>query len=482
MVAVLLGALLGLLTIVKVFDMGFLAVLARPFDPVLDWYAIMAGVEFVDSSVGGAAAVGAVVAAVAAAGAVIALMALSVRRLARVAARHATTASRTLMTFGVVWVTCVLLGVQIAPDVPLAANGTATLAYDHGRQMVTGLQDQRAFAAEAADDAFADTPDEELLTALRGKDVVLAFIESYGRDAVQNPRFEPEVGAVLDEGESRLNEAGFTSQSAFLTSSTVGGSSWLAHATMLSGLWIDNQQRYRNLVTSDRLTLTGAFQRAGWQTAAMMPGVDRAWPEGGFFGYDRIYPSQELGYRGPPFSWSNMPDQYTLSAFERLERANPDRDSTPLMADIPLISSHAPWDPIPELIDWDDIGDGSVYESMATESHPIRTITQRDPEQVRDDYRKAVEYSLNSLISYAETYGDEDLVLIFLGDHQPSPVVTGEDASRDVPITIVSGDPDVFDHISDWKWQDGLHPDAQAPTWRMDAFRDRFLTAFGPQS
>jgi hypothetical protein len=24
-------------------------------------------------------------------------------------------------------------------------------------------------------------------------------------------------------------------------------------------------------------------------------------------------------------------------------------------------------------------------------------------------------------------------------------------------------------------------PDPQAPVWRMDTFRDRFLTAFGPQ-
>jgi hypothetical protein len=39
----------------------------------------------------------------------------------------------------------------------------------------------------------------------------------------------------------------------------------------------------------------------------------------------------------------------------------------------------------------------------------------------------------------------------------------------------------VFDRISQWGWQDGLKPDSQAPVWRMDAFRDRFLTAFAPQ-
>ena len=116
---------------------------------------------------------------------------------------------------------------------------------------------------------FADTPADQLLTALRGKDVVLSFVESYGRDAVEDPEFATQVGAVLDDGTKRLAAKGFSARSAFLTSSTVGGGSWLAHATLLSGLWVDNQQRYRSLVGGDRLTLNRAFQRAGWRTVAV---------------------------------------------------------------------------------------------------------------------------------------------------------------------------------------------------------------------
>ena len=71
-------------------------------------------------------------------------------------------------------------------------------------------------------------------------------------------------------------------------------------------------------------------------------------------------------------------------------------------------------------------------------------------------------------------------MFIFLGDHQPAAVVTGENASHDVPITIITRDRAVLDRISGWGWQDGLKPGPQAPVWRMDTFRDRFLTAFGP--
>jgi hypothetical protein len=131
-------------------------------------------------------------------------------------------------------------------------------------------------------------------------------------------------------------------------------------------------------------------------------------------------------------------------------------------------------------VDWAQVGDGSVFDSMAGRNDQPNAILTRNPAQVRADYWRSIDYSLRTLLSYLQNYGDDNLVLIFLGDHQPSPIVTGPDASRDVPITIVARDPAVLARISGWGWQDGLRPDPHAPVWPMDAFRDRFLTAFGP--
>ncbi|MGI8329523.1 sulfatase [Actinomadura scrupuli] len=482
-VAALLGAGLGVLVIVKILDMGFFEALARPFDPMLDWAFVGAGVEFLTTSVGRAGAIGTVVAVVVLVVAVLVLMTLSVLRLTRLVARHDTVATRSVAVLGIVWLVSAVLGVQIVPGVPVASKSAGALAYRHVRQVGEDLNDREAFAAQAAVDAFRDTPGKDLLTGLRGKDVVLAFVESYGRDAVEDPEYASQVGAVLDDGTRRLRAAGFASRSAFLTSPTSGGGSWLAHATLLSGLWINNQQRYRSLVASDRLTLNGAFRRASWRSVAVMPGNTRAWPEGGFFGYDKIYDGRNLGYRGVPFNWGTPPDQYTLSAFQRLERATPGH--APVMAEMPLVTSHSPWTPTPrQLVDWHGVGDGSVFDLQSRVGAAPRTVWRnawRDPTRVRAAYRRTIEYSLNSLISYVETYGDDDLVLVFLGDHQAAPLVVGANADRDVPITIVAHDKTVLDRISGWGWQDGLKPAPRAPVWRMDTFRDRFLTAFGPQ-
>ncbi|MDQ7904775.1 sulfatase [Phytohabitans sp. ZYX-F-186] len=475
--ALLGGAGLGLVTILKFFDIGFYSVLDRPFDPVFDLSLFDPALVFLTQSIGRAGAIGAVVGAVLLVIAVIVLMTLSVLRATRHVVTHQRTATRAAAALVLAWFVCAALGAHVVSGAPLAASDTAGIVRGHAAQTRSSLRDQQAFEGVAAVDAFRNTPGDQLLTALRGKDVIFTFIESYGRDAIEDPLYAPEVGAVLDDGTRRLAAAGFDSRSGFLTSSTAGGGSWMAQATFNSGLWINNQKRYRSLVSSDRLTLTSAFERANWRTVGMMPGVTKAWPEGRFYGYDQVYDAKNVGYQGPAFALGTMPDQYTLSAFQRLEYGRAGRG--PLMAEMPLTSSHAPWAPLPHMIDWGDVGDGSVFGPMAKAGDSPEEVW-RDADKTRAGYRTSIVYSLNALIAYIEKYGDDNLVLVFLGDHQPAPLLTGKGATHDVPITILTRDRAVLDRISGWHWDPGLKPGKQAPVWRMDTFRDRFLTAYSP--
>jgi hypothetical protein len=120
------------------------------------------------------------------------------------------------------------------------------------------------------------------------------------------------VTAALDAGDRQLAAAGFEARSGFLTSSTAGGASWLAHATLQSGLYVDSQQRYDQLMSTERLTLSSAFQRAGWRTVALSPGNDQSWSGAQYYGYNQSYDSRDIGYRGPLYSFASIPDQYTI--------------------------------------------------------------------------------------------------------------------------------------------------------------------------
>ncbi|MFE7074887.1 sulfatase [Streptomyces sp. NPDC057620] len=474
--AVLAGLSLGAMTVLNLLDLGFNEFLGRGFNVVLDWTLFNDARTYLEDSMGKTGAVAVVIAVIVLVVAIFALMALSVVRLGNLLARQSGRATRATLVAGTVWVACSALGVQFA-GVQFAARSTAGAVQNRVDRVQATLKDEAEFAKIAKKDKFAKTPPDQLVPDLRGKDVIFAFIESYGRSAIEDPVMAPGVDAVLDDKTAELTEAGYAAKSGWLTSATYGGSSWLGHSTFLSGLWISNQARYRTVTAGDHLTLTGAFQRTGdWRTVGIMPGVQKNWPEGSFYGLDNVYDSRELGYKGPKFSWSTMPDQYALSAYQRLEHGK--KRDKPLMSEIILTSSHQPWAPIPRTIPWDEVGDGSVYKDIQKEGKKPADVFY-DSTKVKEEYGKSVEYSVTSLIDYVVKYGNKNTVLVFLGDHQPLARVSGDDANRDVPVSIVAHDKSVLDKIDDWNWTEGLKPDDSAPVWRMDSFRDRFLMAYG---
>jgi hypothetical protein len=469
------GAVLGLTAVLKLLDMGFLEALNRPFDAVVDWRYTGSLVELVRDSFGAGPGTALLVAAGVAAVALLVLVPLAVVRLTGVAARHRSTAWRVVAGLASLWLLLAVLDVRGAAG-SVASRDTAGYVFGQVSRIPAELRDHRDFTEAAKTDPLRRAPAEELLAGLRGKDVLLVFVESYGRVAVEGSSFSPGVNAVLAEGTERLEADGFASRSAFLTSPTFGALSWLAHATLQSGLWVDSQQRYDALVRSSRLTLSRIFGQAGWRTVADVPANTRDWPQGAFYGFDHVYDSRNVGYRGPRFGYPTMPDQFTLDAFHRLELAAEERP--PVMAEIDLISSHAPWSRTPWMIDQADVGDGSVYEGMP-DLLPSEGDIWPSPRRVQAAYGRAIEYSLEALVTFVTTYGDDDLVLVMVGDHQPATIVSGEDAGHDVPISILTRDREVLDRIAGWGWNPGLRPEPDAPVWRMDAFRDRFLAAYG---
>nr|WP_275585672.1 CDP-alcohol phosphatidyltransferase family protein [Geodermatophilus sabuli] len=474
--AVAAGATLSLLTVVKLLDAGFTAQLGRPFNPVFDWGSFGPAIDVARDSIGDAATDVVLVLAGLALALLLAVVTASTIRLTGVTARHRHRSARGIAALGVVWAVCAALSLQLAPAGPVASAGTAGLVLAHGREVQATLADQQRFEeASRSPDPLAEQPDP--LAGLRGKDVLVVFVESYGQVAVQDPDIAPGVTAVLREGTARLARAGLGARSAFLDSPTFGGMSWLAHATLQSGLWIDNQPRYDQLMASDRVTLARAFGDAGWRTVGVNPANDRPWPEGtSFYHFDQLYDRYGLGYQGPAFSWAAMPDQFTLAAFQRLELTP---GHAPVMAEIDLVSSHHPWTPLPTMVPPEQLGDGSVFDPMPAQGmSPDEAF--RDADTVRRLYGQSIEYSLEALISWVADLPDDDLVLVLLGDHQPTAVVSGADAARHVPISVVASDPDVLDSIAAWQWQDGLLPSPSAPVWPMDAFRGRFLDAFTP--
>jgi phosphatidylglycerophosphate synthase len=464
------GLLVALLLLVKVLDLSFNTVFDRDFDPVGDWSYLGPGVGVLGDSIGvGWARAVAALAALATL-AVLVGVPLAMVRLVRAAAGHRGVSLTGATAIVTAWVLCLATG---APGVTASA---AQLTVDEVQLVRADLADTQEFAREISTDDYGATDPDQLLGGLAGKDVLIVFVESYGRVAVQDTSYSAGIDAVLDQGTQQLAAAGYHSQSAFLTSPTFGAGSWLAHSSLQSGLWVDSQRRYRQLLGADRRTLTSLFGDAGWRTVFDVPADTEDWPEGKeFYGFEQYYDSRNVGYEGPKFGYAPIPDQYTLEDFRRRELAPTARP--PVMAELDLVSSHHPWAPLPRLVPWSDVGDGSVFDGMPEQGHSSEEVFS-DPDKVKEAYGQSVEYTWQALTSFLTTYDDPNLVLVVLGDHQPHGYVSGEHVGHDVPISVIAQDPAVLQRIAGWGWQDGLRPAPDASVWRMDTFRDRFLEAF----
>jgi phosphatidylglycerophosphate synthase len=476
-VAAIAGVLFGVLTFAKILNIAFYEYADRAFNPVYDWGSIGAALGVVRDELGPKRTDIALV--LLGLGLILLVGAITAAtiHITTVAARHRRTAVRGLAGLTAVWAVCAGLSLQFIPGSPIASTSATGLAVAQVRATQAAFSDQRIFErAIHSPDPEASLPASDLLTGLRGKDVIIAFVESYGQVSIQGGSFSPGIDASLRRDNASLASAGWSVQSAWVNAPGYGGISQEAHSTLQAGLWVNSRQRYSELIDSKRFTLSDAFDKAGWRTVGDSPATDDAdFPSGTqFYHFDQLYDRSNVGYHGPTFSYAPMPDQYILSAFQRLELAPGHK---PVMAEIDTVSSHSPWAPLPTMVPWNKVGNGSIFDPMPARGETALSVLDNASKQ-RKAYGTSIQYSLRVLTSWVTELNDPNLVLILLGDEQPDTPITSPGASHNVPISIIARDPSVFRQIASWHWQDGLVPGHSAPLEPMSAFRNQFLGAF----
>jgi hypothetical protein len=454
--------------LLKLADIATREALARPFNPLFDAKLLFDGWIILTGTLGKAEAYAVVISALV--GLILIMLltywSLGAWRQATVFRWRATLAAAVAIASAIIF---------FFPNNGLIEMRTAMFVFDRVTLVERSFRDRNTFEILLGVDPVPDIPADRRFNMLKGKDVIVIFIESYGETAIRDPRYSGRIDKRLAAIEQQISKAGLVSRSSWLLSPTSGGSSWLAHGTLLSGVWVDSQQRYDQLIGSKRPSLNALFREAGWRSVAVMPAITMDWPESAYFGYDAVYAANNLGYRGKSFNWVTMPDQYTLAAFQKFERAGLHR---PVMAEIALISSHAPWTPVPNLIDWSDIGDGTVFNEQAAAGNSPEVVWQ-DRERVRTQYESSIDYVLETLGSYMARYG-HNTVFILLGDHQPASIITGDNASRSVPVHFVTDDPSLLERLDAEKWTSGMIPGNQIAE-PMDRFRQELISGFSSE-
>ncbi len=459
--------------VLKAADMGFFLALGRGFNPVTDPTLLVAASRLTLGTIGLPLFLLAALVAVAALAALAAALGWALVRLTPHAAPQRVRAGAAVIA--------VLAGVYAVAEVghamrswrlpfsPPGAAFTLRLGAERVALMEATWADLAAFRSAAATDPYPG--DAPLLDRLQGRDVLVIFIESYGRASFDNPLYATEHDAIRAKAELRLAGAGLAVRSGWLSSPVEGGQSWLAHATLASGLSVGSHTRYAALVASPRHTLYDLAAAAGYRTAAVVPAITLAWPEAARLGFETVLDAAALGYKGLPFNWVTMPDQFTLARYPALLPPDP----RPLFAQVVLISSHAPWVPVPKAVPWEDMGDGQVFDRFVVGADSPEVVW-RSTDRIRVQYGQALGYSLETVFDFAARQGAVAPLMIILGDH-PAAGFVAQVGGPDVPIHFIAP-PGVLENLAGWPLIPGLTPAPVAEVWPMAAFRDRFLRAF----
>ena len=377
------------------------------------------------------------------------------------------TAARLLLT---ALVGLVLVAVPIGSRGVINTGAFATAAQQAGSAwrafaVLHGFDYRYDAALAMAQPSFAPLP------GLKGHDVYLIFVESYGTVALDEPSYRKTLAPALDDFTASVQAAGYQLVSSRVVSPTYGGGSWLAHGTLASGVKLD-QLLNELILNGDRKSLPRYMSAAGYRTVEVMPGIKKPSPESAFWGFDAHYFAAELAYRGPEFGWFDIPDQYTLAQFAARELAH---GHGPLFAQLVLVSSHTPFAPVPPyLTDWSDAG---TYATVPEADWP-KIYTPPDWNDLDSAYLASIAYDLKTLSAWLARLDGSPLVVV-LGDHQPPELTTGTDHPWTVPIYVLARDPDLVKPFAALGYGPGAYPPPQANPAGMEKFLGEFLDAYG---
>ncbi len=311
----------------------------------------------------------------------------------------------------------------------------------------------------SADTVLAASPDFDgdlsSLVGPRGPaDVLLVFAESYGMASFDQTRQAVELAAARTALDEAIHTGGRAVVSARVTAPTFGGASWLSHAALLAGVDTRDPGDHDLLLTSDRPTLVRHFKRQGYRTVGWMPGLKRPWPEGAFYGFDRLAKDADLGYTGADFGYWRIPDQAAL-ALLHMQELTPDPTRAPRFVVFPTTSTHAPFQPLAPFVPGGSrLTTAETYPATPAAPGPVRETLRL--------YLESLRYQYAWLADDLKQRTARPLVMVVIGDHQPPALVSGPTPSWDVPVHVISEDRGLLQRLLGSGFVPGLTPPGEA--------------------
>ena len=281
----------------------------------------------------------------------------------------------------------------------------------------------------------------------------------FGRGAIRDDAHAARtLGPSRERFAADIAASGRHVVTAFFRSPTFAGGSDLAQLGVLSGIDLSDPMRHDLLLTTQRPTLISLFKAQGYQTFGLYPALNWEWPERAFYGFDVFLERRDLGYAGPAMGFWELPDQFTAARFEKIHPR--DNGAPPRFVFFPTITCHLPFSPVPPYqAEWSRVLAAQPFDEAETH----QTLAQKPNWlNMAPDYLRMVNYTYQWLGAYFRQPEPREAIYVLVGDHQPAASITGEGASWDVPVHIVSRDSKLLGRFIEQGFRPGMEPPRQA--------------------
>jgi hypothetical protein len=321
----------------------------------------------------------------------------------------------------------------------------------------------------------------DTLSLERRPSIYLITVESYGTLLERHPDLRAPYRHLLRRMQDTLAADGWHMASARAEAPVQGGRSWLAIASLLTGVRVDRQVLYNRFLERPKHVphLVRFLDRQGYHTVALQPFTYErpGLPTRNLYDFDVTLYRDDLAYEGPAYGLADAPDQYSLNFAHHTQLDG----RAPFFLFFETVDSHALWNyglP-PVLPDWRRFNEGAGTEqdtrrALEQAGRPSGaflpdSLTQPriydQPQDVR--YLRHIDYNLQVIRDYLLDTAPEGSLVLLLGDHQP-PLFDTE--SSEVPLHVLSTDGALVERVRRRGFTDGLVLQEQSPRVRQEAF------------
>ena len=295
--------------------------------------------------------------------------------------------------------------------------------------------------------------------------VYLLFIESYGAVATLADGFSDKFENLAGNLEAQLKSNDWHITSNYSKSPVIGGRSWLALTTTITGARIEDQIQYNGLIHEHQQFphMVDFFNNQGYETMRVstmsskdIDTLNMITIPNQFWKFDQRLFFSDIPYRGYRYDYyGGIPDQYTLGY---IQETNLDTISRPYFMTFITMNSHGPWSVGPPIV--------PHWKSLDTLYNPY--TDGRPPSTMHiDQYWQLVEYELKMLTDFILKVGDEKSVFILLGDHNPAGLewkLFGRFNKWATPIHIISKDASFVNSFEQHGFTEGMVVDTTQHT------------------